>query len=140
MAGDTLTFRSGEIVLNMSYTANTYLIYKRFFDSDLMGDIVRIASNGKSLPKEIIEKIESGELTLDNIGKFNLTDMSNVTIDYTVMIQVIIAMIATYERSQGKRRSMDDIADSIPAIILNDADFMSQFTDFLIFGLKKKTV
>lgn len=139
MAGDTLTFKSGDTVLNMSYTANTYLIYKRFFDSDLMSDIVRIASSGKSLPREMIDKINNGELTLDNIDEFNLMGIGNVAIDYTVMIQVMIAMVATYERSQGKRRSVDDIADSLPPTIITDADFMSQFTDFLTFGLKKKT-
>lgn len=139
--GDTIAYElsDGEEkkTLHLTYNANTYLIYKRFFDSDLMGDILKATSNNSPLPKDIQDKIASGELTMDNLNKANLDSVQGSMIDTTFILQAVIAMVATYERSTGKRHSVDEIADSLPASLPMDADFMEILTEFLLFGLKK---
>lgn len=135
--GDTIEYklRDGKVI-RLTYTANTYLIYKRFFGSDLMSDIIKATSADKPLPKDIQDQIASGELTVDNLDSADLSGIDGA-VDTTFILQAIIAMVATYERATGVRRGVEEIADEIPPYLFMDADFMQDFTEFLMFGLKK---
>ena len=135
--GDTIVIKVDDKDLHLTYNANTFLIYKRFFCTDLMGDILKIARGNGKIPQEIQAKINSGELTVDKLDSIDFNDMSAFNIDSSFILQIVIAMASTYERSLGKRRSVDEIANDIPATIFNDADFLQQFTDILTVGLKK---
>lgn len=141
--GDTITYEYSDgnekRTLRLTYNANTYLIYKRFFDTDLLGDVLKLTKNSTALPKDIQSKIDSGELTVDNLDKANLDSMDVAMIDTTIMLQIIIAMIATQERLSGKHRGAEEIASDMSPSIITDADFMQRFTELILFGLKKKT-
>lgn len=139
--GDTMAYEfvdgDEKKTLRLTYNANTYLIYKRFFDSDLMGDILKATNSDKPLPKEIQNKILSGELTLDNLDSTALSEMQGFMPDTTFIVQAIVAMIASHEKINGIRRSVDEIANELPSNLFMDAEFISVFSEFLMFGIKK---
>ncbi len=138
--GDTITYEWGEgerkCSLRLTYNMSTFLIYKRFFDSDLMNDVIKLAQ-GSDVPADMLSKITNGELTVADIDKVDLSKLSNATIDMTILSQIVIAMVATNERVANKRRSVEEIANDIPASIISDPDFFNCFYDLILFGLKK---
>lgn len=153
--GDTMTYvykvevenENGEAetqneTLHLTYNANTYFIYKRFFNGNLMNDILKMTSSNKPLSKEFSEKIASGELTLDNLDKVDdivdKSEFGNMEFDDVTIIQIIVAMIATYEQLTGVKRSVEEIASGLQGQLLTNVEFMTEFMQFLLFGVKKK--
>lgn len=156
--GDTLSYtyeaevenENGELetkkeTLYFTYNANTALIYRRLFDADFLHEVTKItAKSAKNIPQSILDKVNSGELSIKDIDSIDTDSIKlgdgDIGIDTYIITKIAIALVATNDSvNRRPHRTVEEIANDLPDISTN-MELMLALLEFVMLGLKKKKI